>query len=102
MCGIILGDLWTLRKLTSFRCFRHFAFLQQTFFQYNQWRFLPLACEGSAVWVYSKINRRINGQQRKSTVRVERGLKVPGPAVQPSAGAGLEAGLAERGCGKVF
>lgn len=54
------------------------------------------------MWVYSKINRRINGQQRKSIVRVERVLKVPGPAVQPSAGAGLEAGLAERGCRKLF
>ena len=40
--------------------------------------------------------------KEKSIVRVERGLKVPGPAVQPSAGAGLEAGLAERGCGKLF
>lgn len=75
ICGIILGDLWTLKKLTSFQCFRHFAFLQQTLFQYNQWRFLPLAWEGSAVWLYSKINVRINGQKKKSTVRLGRGLQ---------------------------
>lgn len=27
------------------------------------------------MWVYSKINMRINGQQRKSIVRVERACK---------------------------
>lgn len=43
------------------------------------------------MWVYSKINMRINGQQRKSVVRVETGWKVLGPAAQPSVGSGPEA-----------
>lgn len=35
----------------------------------------PSGLGGSAMWVYSKINMRINGQQRKSIVRVERACK---------------------------
>ena len=47
------------------------------------------------MWVYSKINMRINGQQRKSIVRLETGCKVLGPAAQPSASRLWSGGLAE-------
>lgn len=37
--------------------------------------------------VYSEIDVRINGQQKKSVVRLGRDLGGPGPAAQPPAGA---------------
>lgn len=49
------------------------------------------------MWVYIKINMRINGQQRRSVVRVETGCKSWAEAAQPSVGSGPEALLAECG-----